>query len=77
MGLTKEGKIKHLSAILMQPADSSEELNRVAGEVRAFGFEYCFPTDELRRKAYSLLFGITEQREMQASEYLYNLSRFR
>ena len=74
MGLTKEGKIKHLTALLGRPASSGEELNRLQGEVRAFGFEYGFPTDELRLKAYSLLFGITEKKTLQAMEHLFNLS---
>jgi len=48
----------------------------VAGEVRAFGFEYGFPTDELRFKSYSLLFGITEKKASQAAEHLSSLSNF-
>lgn len=70
MGIDKDARTSLIISLLQTPVHSKEEMNKLAGLVRSFGFEYGFDEPEIRYQAYEILLGVTKGKIAQASMLL-------
>ena len=70
MGIGKEARTSLIISLLQTPVHSKDEMNKLAGLVRSFGFEYGFDEPEIRYHSYQILLGITKSKTAQAKMLL-------